>query len=131
MTSQLCSRRWANVRPPAERMSLSSDAGPSPTLADASVNSEIGRIFFGMNTTPQMMQAVVKVTTRTMAAGDQMVVLSGMMPVVFSRKCPGVAINSGALPDSPNCQIAPTPASVERRKRKSTGSRLRSASFAK
>jgi hypothetical protein len=39
-------------------------------------------------------------------AGAQMVVLRGITPVVFSRKWPGVAINSGALDESPNCQQA-------------------------
>ncbi len=66
-----------------------------------------------------------------MAAGDQIVVLSGMIPVVFSRKCPGVAINSGALPENPNCQIEPAPASVANKNKKSIGMPLRSACLAK
>jgi len=60
-----------------------------------------------------------------------MVVVSGMIPVVFSRKCPGVAISSGALPEKPNCQIDPAPASVASRNRKSIGIPLRSDSLAK
>jgi hypothetical protein len=76
------------------------------------------------------MTASVNVTTRTIAAGDQIVVESGMTPVVFSRKWPGVAIKSGALAEKPNCQTDPAPASVARRKRKSIAIPLRSASRA-
>jgi hypothetical protein len=84
-----------------------------------------------MNTQPTIIVAIVNVTTRMMAAGDQIVVHSGITPVVFSRKCPGVAMSSGALPENPNCQIDPAPASVASRKRKSTGVSLRSDSRAK
>ena len=45
-------------------------------------------------------------TSIRMAAGAQIVVESGITPVVPSRKCPGVAINKAALEDNPYCQTA-------------------------
>ena len=84
-----------------------------------------------MNTQPTNTQMIGNVTTSAMVAGAQSVVLSGMTPVVFSRKCPGVAMSSGALPEKPNCQIAPAPARQARRNRKSMGMPFFSASLAK
>ena len=94
-------------------------------------NSDTGRTFLGMNTMPATITAMVNVITSTIAAGDQMVVRSGMTPACCSRKLPGVAISSGALPEKPNCQIAPAPASVDIRKRKSMAMPFFSASRAK
>ena len=94
-------------------------------------NSDTGRGVFGMKTTPTNTTAAMKLGTRIIAAGDQMVVLNGMTPACCSRKLPGVAIRSGALPDKPNCQIAPPPASTDISQRKSIGIPLRSAWLAK
>ena len=63
--------------------------------------------------------------------GAQMVVESGMRPVCFSRKCPGVFIRSGALAESPNCQTDPAAVVVASRKGKSTTMPFFSASRAK
>ena len=65
------------------------------------------------------------------AAGDQMVVDSGMTPTVFSRKWPGVATSSGALAENPNCQTAFAAQITASKKRKSILTPLRSASRAK
>ena len=55
------------------------------------------------------MVAVRNSTSWRIAAGDQMVVLSGITPVVDSRKWPGVATSSGALADKPYCHTEPAP----------------------
>ena len=65
--------------------------------AFASGNSEISRGLRGINQQPAAMVARVNSTSSRIAAGDQIVVLSGMTPVVDSRKCPGVATNSGGV----------------------------------
>ena len=68
---------------------------------------------------------------KTKVDGAQMVVDSGTRPVCFSRKCPGVFIKSGALAESPNCQIEPAAAVVASRNGKSTSMPFLSASRAK
>jgi len=102
----------------------------SSSLLDSG-NSEIGRTFFGMNRQPATITARVKVMTRMIEAGDQIVEPSVMIPVLCWRKWPGVAMSSGALAERPNCQTAPAPASVANINRKSTPMPLRSASLQK
>ena len=84
-----------------------------------------------MKTMPTATTATMNDGTRISAAGDQIVVASGITPACCSRKLPGVAISSGALPDRPNCQIAPAPASTDISQRKSILMPLRSAWVAK
>ena len=84
-----------------------------------------------MKTMPTATTATMNDGTRISAAGDQIVVVSGITPACCSRKLPGVAISSGALPDRPNCQIAPAPASTDISQRKSILMPLRSAWVAK
>jgi hypothetical protein len=84
MTRGLCSSFCANVRRSAAGSTAA--AAGSPMLADASVNCEIGRIRLGMKTTPTTMQTMVNEVIRMSDAGAQIVVVSGMTPVVFSRK---------------------------------------------
>ena len=68
---------------------------------------------------------------KTKVAGAQIVVDSGIRPVCFSRKWPGVFIRSGALAESPNCQIAWAENVVASRKGRSTSIPFFSASRAK
>ena len=126
ITRRECSSRCANVA----LITSAPVAGSSSELC-AAEKCESGRGRVGINTHPTSMVAAVNPTTSPIAAGDQMVEVSGMSPVVGSRKCPGVAINSGALAENPNCQIEPAPARVASRKRKSMAIPLRSASRAK
>ena len=103
------------------------------TLASSSEagNSERRRIFLGISRQPTTTVRARKTGTCTSAAGDQIVVRSGRIPVSCSRKWPGVAISSGALADRPNCHTDPAPARIACRNRKSTGRPLASACFAK
>ena len=102
-------------------MASSSDAG----------NSESRRGFLGINRYPTTIVATRKTGTCTSVAGAQIVVASRSVPISSARKCPGVATRSGALADSPNCQIEWAPARIAWRNRKSTGSPLSSACRAK
>src|SRR5262245_35699378 len=64
------------------------------------------------------------------AAGDQIVVASGMMPVTFWRKCPLVAERRGPVEENPNCHSACAAKVKARKNGKSIGIFLRSASVA-
>ena len=77
------------------------------------------------------MMARKNVTMKTTVTGAQIVVDSGSRPICFSRKWPGVFIRSGALAESPNCQIDPAAAVVASRNGKSTAIPFFSASRAK
>ena len=50
------------------------------------------------------------------------------MPVVCSRKWPGVAISSGALPENPNCQMDPGTGQRREQEQEIDGNPLLSAS---
>src|SRR5215831_9195869 len=65
------------------------------------------------------------------AAGDQIVVERGMIPMTFCRKCPWLATNRGALDDSPYCHRACEAYVTPRRNGKSIAISRRSASAAK
>lgn len=75
--------------------------------------------------------ATEKTTSWMMAAGDQMVVERGTMPIVLSRKWPWVATSSGALAERPYCQSAEAAVVMASRNGKSMAISWRSASAAK
>ena len=56
--------------------------------------------------------ATSKLTTTTVSPrlkGLKIVAVTGMIPIVDSRKWPGVATSSGAEAESPACHVAPIP----------------------
>ena len=98
---------------------------------NASGNWESGWGRIGWRNRAATMIARKNVAMKTKVAGAQIVVDSGIRPVCFSRKWPGVFIRSGALAESPNCQIDPAADVVASRNGKSTSIPFFSASRAK
>ena len=94
-------------------------------------NSEIGRIFFGINVQPATITARVKPMTRMIEAGDQIVEpgdhhSGGLLEEMARRRH-----EQRSAGGETECQTAPAPASVASINRKSTPMPLRSASLQK
>src|SRR6266404_8639311 len=91
---------------PGGASSVVSTGSADPVSLPDSGNSEIGRQVLGISQHPATITAAANTISWMMAAGDQIVLESGITPITFWRKCPGVATSNGALADKPNCQSA-------------------------
>ena len=99
--------------------------------ACASGKADNGRTALGIRTVVSSTTPTGKISTISTAGSDQIVERRLRTPTVASRKCPGVAINSAGVDESPNCQT-PVPAeTAARRNGKSTGMFFRSAAALK
>src|ERR1700730_6823969 len=95
-------------KPPLLSSLTMTGAGALASFA-ASGNSEIGRQDFGIRRQAANMAVAEEAISWMMAAGDQIVVESVTMPMMFWRKWPLVATSSGPLAEGPNCQSACAP----------------------